>query len=388
MGDVPRELLCSLIKQQGTSVICDPIKFRNLLNDFFKGQYKRERKCLSDSLLEDIPGTLLNKTNQLPYETISQQLCQKLTQNLGITFKLAKWTVDSWAVSLDIIREEDLPCYDYTFSIISNPIGARVSLDGILKGVTPLNLKNLELKTYPLVVSFDGYKPWIQSLTLDSRVDSTLKLNLIKIPAESGPTTEIPSPSIVIPKPKSTLSVKSKRPVFTKVIYVFGLLFLLLFIVSFFTNSGSTPPSPVQPTAVSVYSNSTPSDSYYPTQQGYYVPNPVNVATEPTPTPRTHNVVVSVQRQDTVSTSMITVTYQGGVDGDILTGLEITGSGIVPRMMGSGSGNKILPLNSQITVPASEAPVTLHQHISGKVYVVVTGFFDDGVNQTEYDNYI
>ena len=116
---------------------------------------------------------------------------------------------------------------------------------------------------------------------------------------------------------------------FTKVIYVFGLLFLLLFAVSFFTNSGSTPPSPVQPTAVSVYPNSTPSDSYYPTQQGYYVPNPVNVATEPTPTPRTHNVVESVQRQDTVSTSMITVTYQGGVDGDILTGLEITGSGIV-----------------------------------------------------------
>ena len=161
--------------------------FLSFLNDYYEGQYKKERKCLTDSLKENIPETLLNRKDQMPYSTLSLQLSQKLIDNLGITPQLAKWIVDSWAVSLDIIREEDIPCYDYTLSILSNPPGARVSLDGILKGFTPLSLKNLELKSYQMVVSFDGYKPWIQSLTLDSRVDSTLKLNLIKLPAESGP---------------------------------------------------------------------------------------------------------------------------------------------------------------------------------------------------------
>jgi hypothetical protein len=186
MGDIPRELLCSLIRQQGSSIIHDSTKFRNLLNDFFQGQYKRERKCLSDSLSENVPDTLLTRKNQLPYATLSQQLCQKLIQDLGVNSDLAKWTVDSWAIAFGIILDEETQPHDYTFFIISNPPGAKVSLNNILKGITPLNLKNLELKTYQLLVSHEGYEPWVQSLSLDSRTNSTLTINLTKKAVQSG----------------------------------------------------------------------------------------------------------------------------------------------------------------------------------------------------------
>jgi hypothetical protein len=189
MEDIPRKLLCSLIKQQSISIIQDPTKFRNLLVDYSKGEYKRERKCLSDSLLEDIPQTLLAKRNQLSYATVSQQLCQKLIRDLGINPELARWTVDSWAIAIGIIHGEELKSQDYTLSILSNPPGARVSLNGIIKGITPLNEKNLELKPYQLLVSYDGYEPWTQSITLDPKVNSTISINLTKNPVEPGSIT-------------------------------------------------------------------------------------------------------------------------------------------------------------------------------------------------------
>ena len=186
MEDIPRKLLCSLIKQQGNSIIQDPTRFRNLLNDFFHSEYRRERKCLSDSLSEDIPGILLTKRDQLSYSTLSQQLCQKLINNLGITPELARWTVDSWAAALEIVRAEDLQPSDYFLFIISNPPGARIILNGIFIGLTPLNVKNPEIKTHQLSITYEGYQPWTQSLSLDGRTNSTITANLTKKAPQSG----------------------------------------------------------------------------------------------------------------------------------------------------------------------------------------------------------
>jgi tetratricopeptide (TPR) repeat protein len=104
MEDIPRELLCSLILEGGIEIIQDPKNFPNFLNDYYKGQYKKERKCLNDALLEEVPGTLLNKKDQLAYGVISHQLCQKLINNSGINPELAIWTVDTWAIALEIIK--------------------------------------------------------------------------------------------------------------------------------------------------------------------------------------------------------------------------------------------------------------------------------------------
>lgn len=189
MGDTPRELLVKLIREQGTSIIFDPVKFRNLLVDYSKGEYRKERKCLSDALSEDIPGTLLAKKDQLVYATISQQLSHKLIQELGINPELSKWTVDSWAIALGIIRDVDLLPQEFNLSILSNPPGARVSLNGTLKGVTPLTLNNPELNTYHVQILRDSYEPWTLTQLLTSRVNLTITANLIKKSVESGSIT-------------------------------------------------------------------------------------------------------------------------------------------------------------------------------------------------------
>jgi len=182
MEDIPRKLLCSLIRQRGISIIQDPKNFPNFLTDYYKGEYKKERKCLTDSLLEDVPGTLLKKKDQLIYGTISQQLTQKLINNLGITPELAIWTVDTWAIALGVIRDADLLPKDYVISINSTPQGAKVSLNGILKGLTPLNLKNLEFDSYQVQISNDGYESWIQQFEVISRNDQNITANLTKKP--------------------------------------------------------------------------------------------------------------------------------------------------------------------------------------------------------------
>jgi len=200
MSDIPRQILCTLIREQGVQVIQNASKFQNLLIDYTKGEFKKERKCLNDSLAEGIPDTLLTKKDQLSYHQLSQQLSQKLIDNLGVTPELAKWTVDSWALALGVIQDQDhffnfnssntlsqnalsseiQQVENYTFTITSNPTGAKLSLNGEPHGVTPLILKNPELKTYSVQISHEGYLPWVQVVDLLSKTDKRISANLEK----------------------------------------------------------------------------------------------------------------------------------------------------------------------------------------------------------------
>jgi predicted negative regulator of RcsB-dependent stress response len=240
----------------------------------------------------------------------------------------------------------------------------------------------------------------------DNALEHIELLNKSK-PIESPPTQVAPNdfstPSFPQNISKSDSSKKTIRNKTLNAIRVVSLGSIFLFIFLIFlvfiavTSNGSYTPStksqfsPVIPSTPSDNSNIlslvTQENNVFPssTPSEY---NPSSPTAQLSPTPRTHIVNVAVDRQDTKLSPIITVTYQGGVDEDILIGLQITGSGIVPKMIGSISGNDILPLNSQITIPASEAPVTLHQKQKNKVHVVVIGYFGDGVEQSEYDNFV
>lgn len=186
MDDVPQEILCSLLREQGIAVINDPTRLQNLLVDYCSGQFKKERKCLIDALSADVPGTLLNKKSRLDYSTISQQLSRKLINDLGITPELAQWTVDSWALALGVILESELHLDDLSVTILSNPPGAKVSINDVFKGVTPVILNNPLLGTCHIEISNDDYIPWRKSLDLSSRENITLTANLIRQPEKPG----------------------------------------------------------------------------------------------------------------------------------------------------------------------------------------------------------
>jgi len=186
MDDIPRIILCTLIREQGVQVIQNASKFQNLLIDYTKGEFKKERKCLNDSLAEGIPETLLTKKDQLSYHQLSQQLSQKLIDNLGVTPELAKWTVDSWALALGVISEKKLHPQDYFTTITSTPSGAGVYLDGFMKGITPLTLKNLEMGNYQIQLKREGYETWTNSLEIVSRNNQDISVSLIESPPESA----------------------------------------------------------------------------------------------------------------------------------------------------------------------------------------------------------
>jgi hypothetical protein len=179
MEDIPRKILFSLIHERGISITHDPGKFRNLLGDYLQGGYQRERNCLADSLSEGIPASLLANKDQLAYAMLSRQLSEKLIHNLGINADLANWTVDSWALALGVIQESDLHLNDFSVTILSNPPGARVSINGVFNGVTPVTLNNPLLGTYQIEISNEDYIQWRKSLVLSSRENLTLTANLI-----------------------------------------------------------------------------------------------------------------------------------------------------------------------------------------------------------------
>jgi len=183
MNDVPRKNLCELIREQGLNVIQNANKFQNFLNDYTdytKGDFKKERKCLNDALTEGIPDTLLAKKNHLSYPQLSQQLSQKLVNNLGIIPELAQWTVDSWALALGIISESDLLKTTSTLHIASNPPGANVYINNALVGFSPYQVHDLLPGLYHLRVELSGYDIWKEDVVFPEGQKITIHANLIK----------------------------------------------------------------------------------------------------------------------------------------------------------------------------------------------------------------
>lgn len=101
MNDQPRQALCKLIQETGNHVFSEPT-FGSLLSDYFKGDFKKERYVLLESIREDIPHSLLSKSVAIPYNILSSQLIQKLI-HCGYAEDLATWAIDSWAIAFTII---------------------------------------------------------------------------------------------------------------------------------------------------------------------------------------------------------------------------------------------------------------------------------------------
>jgi hypothetical protein len=106
MKDQPRVLLCELISTHGQEIIDNPVQFKNMLKDYYHGEFKKEHKCLTYAIEEKIPALLQERKQQLPYDILSGHLILRLT-DIGYTVDLSKWCVDSWAIALNIITEAE-----------------------------------------------------------------------------------------------------------------------------------------------------------------------------------------------------------------------------------------------------------------------------------------
>jgi eukaryotic-like serine/threonine-protein kinase len=65
-----------------------------------------------------------------------------------------------------------------TIDVISDPPGAEVLVDGVVKGRTPLRLSDLDPGSYDFEVRKDGYNSYKKTVPLESASDYTMKVNL------------------------------------------------------------------------------------------------------------------------------------------------------------------------------------------------------------------
>jgi len=179
MNDFPRKILCEILREKGHTIIENEKQFKAIFNDHCKGEFKKERRCILDSISEGIPETLLSKHSDLPYNLLSSQLTGRLV-NFGFDRNLAQWTVDSWALALGIISESDLAKTTSALHIASNPPGANVYINNTLVGSSPYQVQDLMPGLYHLRVELSGYNVWKEDVIFPEKQKITIHANLIK----------------------------------------------------------------------------------------------------------------------------------------------------------------------------------------------------------------
>lgn len=65
-----------------------------------------------------------------------------------------------------------------TLSVSSSPRGARVQIDGVARGVTPLKLSRLQAGPHRVRVSYEGYRPVVRTVSLEPGKTVTLGVSL------------------------------------------------------------------------------------------------------------------------------------------------------------------------------------------------------------------
>jgi hypothetical protein len=106
VNNIPREQLKQLICQYGRSISEDPKRCEALLRDFC-GQYRKEINVLVSAVKESIPVDLNNSQRRVPSDVLLAKLTKRLEDRLAIDPAAARWAVESWAIALGLITEEN-----------------------------------------------------------------------------------------------------------------------------------------------------------------------------------------------------------------------------------------------------------------------------------------
>ena len=114
---IVRQILIDLVAQFGADICRDAKRCEGLLRDKCLNQHKREVNVLIVALKENIVSDLLVGNRGIPQQAWLGRLSKRLHDDSGIEESLAKWSVESWAVSLKVVIE----------AVASNGVGTATS---------------------------------------------------------------------------------------------------------------------------------------------------------------------------------------------------------------------------------------------------------------------
>lgn len=124
MSTTARQALQDIIAKHGIDVSSDANRCEALLRDWC-GSYRREINILVNALEERVPLDLLAAKKTLPRELLLTQLTRRLEEQLALTPEAANWAVESWALALNILTDEELAERENKRTRISEPNRAK-----------------------------------------------------------------------------------------------------------------------------------------------------------------------------------------------------------------------------------------------------------------------
>src|SRR5207249_12166869 len=71
-------------------------------------ELRREIFVLVSALRERVPQELLTLPSGVPPDLVLRQLAQRLADNLAFAERAARWAVETWAVALRVVSEDEL----------------------------------------------------------------------------------------------------------------------------------------------------------------------------------------------------------------------------------------------------------------------------------------
>jgi hypothetical protein len=107
MNEQPRQKLRELVTRHGQSVVGDARRCEGLLKDYC-GEYRREVSALVSALEEHVPQDMLDASAGTPRAVLLARMAHRLSDQRALSETAAAWVVNSWALALGLISEEEL----------------------------------------------------------------------------------------------------------------------------------------------------------------------------------------------------------------------------------------------------------------------------------------
>ncbi|HEV2763845.1 MAG TPA: right-handed parallel beta-helix repeat-containing protein, partial [Pyrinomonadaceae bacterium] len=107
MNGQPRQKLREIVARHGPSVVRDARRCEGLLRDYSAG-HRREVSALVSALEEHVPDDLLGAPAGTPREALLKRLARRLSDNRALSESAAAWSVNSWALALGLVSDDEL----------------------------------------------------------------------------------------------------------------------------------------------------------------------------------------------------------------------------------------------------------------------------------------
>lgn len=177
MNEIPRQKLQELIRRFGVSLVDDPNRCKGMLKDLC-GEYRKEIAGLIAALEEGIVNELL-KPNIL-VDIVRGRLTQKLQDERGLMPEVALWSVDAWALALNLITVAQLRPLSNTSSSLPNSTHQPPSppLQPVIIVTQQVSYTVVTVNEQGQVINQDG----AQNQCFIEQLDNGIELEMMQIP--------------------------------------------------------------------------------------------------------------------------------------------------------------------------------------------------------------